>query len=577
MERRLAAILAVDIVGYSRLMEQDEAGTLTALKALLGEILEPGIARHHGRIVKRLGDGAIVEFASAVHAVQCAVEMQGSIEAANADRSDDRCLVVRMGINLGDVVVEDGDLFGDGVNVAARIEALAEPGGVHVAQAVFDQVQGKVEAAFEDTGEHALKNIARPVRVYRLLGASGARPAGHGAPSSSDAERPGRPAIAVMPFVSLGGDAEQRDLADGISEDVITELARFTSLFVIARNASFRFREQPIDVRRAGRDLGARYLVEGSLRRLGPQIRIAAQLIEVESAGHLWAERYDRKVEDLFALQDEVVRAIVIAMANRIADREEERRLAKSPESWRAYDYVLRARQYLAADTYLPGEAPLRRAIELDPGIAEAHALLVYVLLHKYWFEDDRRHLEEALASAKKAVELNGQGSGPRFAMGLVCSCLGQHELAGLHFDRAIALNPNNPQARIARAQWLVWGGTGEEALTALESSVPTESLAPRFYWEARGEILFQLRRYAEAIEAFVKLDLGHYFWVRAFVIAALAHAGQMPEARRQVTALLEEQPGVTIARVLKVQVYKDDKMRDHLIEGLRKAGMPAL
>ena len=575
MERRLAAILALDIVGYSRLMEQNETGTLTALKALLGDILEPGIARHHGRIVKHLGDGAIVEFASAVNAVQCAVELQSSIESANADLPVDRRLVLRLGINLGDVMVEGGDLFGDGVNVAARIEGLADPGGVHIAQAVFDQVRGKVEARFEDMGEHALKNIARPVRIYRLLGADGAKPAGGSPPSPPDPERRGRPPIAVLPFLSLGGDADQRHLADGISEDIITEFARFTSLLVIARNSSFLFREQPIDVRRVGRELGARYLIEGSLRRIGPQIRIAAQLIEVETTGHLWAERYDRKIEDLFALQDEVVRAVVVAAANRIADREEERRLATPPESWDAYDHVLHARKFLAADTYLPAEAPLRRAIELDPGIAEAHALLVYVLLHKYWFLDERRHLDEALVSARKAIELNGQGSGPRFAMALVNCYRGEYELAGMHYDRAITLNPNNAQPRIGRAQWLVWGGKGEEALAALESSVPSESLAPAFYWEARGEILFQLRRYDEAIATFGKLDRGHYFWVRAFVIAALAQVGRVPEARRQLAALLADQPGITIARVLRAVAYKDDKMRDHLVEGLRKAGMP--
>jgi TolB-like protein/class 3 adenylate cyclase len=572
VERRLAAVLAFDIVGYSRLMERDEAGTLAALQTLLSQYLEPEIARHHGRVVKHLGDGAIIEFGSAVNAVQCAVEMQDRVASANADRSDDQRLILRIGINLGDVMVDRGDLFGDGVNIAVRIEGLAEPGGVHIAQAVFDQIQGKVTATFEDTGEHKLKNISKPVRVYRLRGAASAKSV---APHSPDAERPGRPSIAVLPFLSLGGDAEQRHLADGISEDIITELARYTSLFVIARNSSFVFREQPVDVRRAGRELGARYLVEGSLRRLGPQIRIAAQLIDVESGGHLWAERYDRRNEDLFTLQDEVVRAIVVATANRIADREEERRLTQPAESWLAYDYVLHARQCLARDTYLPAEEPLRRAIQLDPGIAEAHALLVYVLLHKYWFLDERRHLDEALASAQKATELNSQGSGPRFALGLVNSCLGQYELAGLQFDRAIALNPNNAQARIARAQWLIWGGKGEEALAELDSSVPAVSLAPSFYWEARGEILFQLRRYAEAIEAFSKLDRGHYFWVQAFIMAALAQLGRVQEARNQLAALLGDQPGVTIARVLKVEVYKDTRMREHLVEGLRKAGMP--
>jgi adenylate cyclase len=555
-------------------MGADEEGTLARLKAHRRDLVEPKINGNHGRIVKTTGDGMLVEFVSVIDALRCAIEVQGGMRERNCEVEPEKRIVLRIGINFGDIVVEGDDIYGDGVNVAARLEELAEPGGIYVSARVQEDARGKLDLSFEDLGDQRLKNIAWPVRVYRLRSPGGAKPVGRTPPNPAAGDRPGRPSIAVLPFVSLGGDAEQRHLADGISEDIITELARYTSLFVIARNSSFLFRDQPVDIRRTGRDLGARYLVEGSLRRLGPQIRIAAQLIEVETGGHLWAERYDRKIGDLFALQDEVVRAIVVAVADRI-DREEERRLATPSENWLAYDHVLYARQILAGETYLAGEAPLRRAIELDPGIAEAHALLVYVLLYKYWFTDKREHLEEALTSAQRATELNSEGSGPCFALALVNSFLGQYEFAGLHFERAIALNPNNYQARIAQAQWLVWGGKGEEALAALDSSVPKVSLGPRYYWEARGEILFQLRRYDEAIEALTKLDRGRYFWVQAFIVAALAQAGRVEEARDQLTVLHREQPDVTIARMLKAAVYKDERMRSHLIEGLRKAGMP--
>jgi len=397
MERRLAAILAADVVGYSRMMEQDEAGTLAMLQSRRSEILQPVVARNRGRLVKFIGDGAIVEFSSAVSAVQCALELQNAMAAANANLPEDRRIVLRIGINLGDVMVEGDDLYGDGVNIAARIEALAEPGGVFVSEAVFSQVQGKIEIGFEDTGEHRMKNLAKPVRIYRAL--SGAAMA---VPERSVSDPTTRPGIAVLPFVCMGADAELRDFSDGIVEDIITELSRFTSLMVVARNSSFQYRDKPMDLKQVGRELGARYIVEGSVRRLGPQIRITAQLIDSATGGHLWAERYDRGIADLFAVQDDVVRSVVTALSNRVADSEEKQALRKPPQSWVAYDYVLQARQHMADDEYLRAEAPLRRSIELDLSIAEPYALLAFVLDHKYRLDEDVSHLEEALRCAKR-------------------------------------------------------------------------------------------------------------------------------------------------------------------------------
>ena len=316
-QRRLAAILAADVVGYSRLMQLDESGTLAVLKARRSEVLKPAVSRHHGRIVKFMGDGVLVEFPSAVDAVECAVVLQKTMEAANADRPEDRRIVLRVGINLGDVIVEGTDLYGDGVNVAARLEAMAEPGSVYLSQTVFGHVRGKLELGFDDLGEHKLKNMEEPIRVYRVSNSSAEAKADNAISTS-------KPSVAMLPFTNMSGEPNQKYFSDGITEDIITELSRFSSLFVIARNSSFRYRDSSLDMKRVGRELGARYLVEGSIRRLGSKVRITAQLIEAATDRHLWAERYDRTIDDLFEVQDEVVRAVVTTLEHRIADGEAE-------------------------------------------------------------------------------------------------------------------------------------------------------------------------------------------------------------------------------------------------------------
>jgi len=571
-QRRLAAILAADVVGYSRLIQQDEAGTLAALKARRKGVLAPLVANHHGRIVKVMGDGVLIEFGSAVNAVACAVELQNQMAAANGGVADDRRIALRIGINLGDLVVEGGDLYGDGVIIAVRLQAMAEPGGICISGSVHEQLGNKLPLAFADLGPCEVKNIAKPVRTFRVR-------VDHPEEVIRSAERQptqNRPSIAVLPFANLSAERDQGYLSDGITEDIITELSRFTSLFVIARNSSFQYRDKPMDLKQVGRELGARYIVEGSVRRLGPQIRITAQLIDSATGGHLWAERYDRGIADLFAVQDDVVRSVVTALSNRVADSEEKQALRKPPQSWVAYDYVLQARQHMADHEYLRAEGPLRRSIELDASIAEPYALLAFVLDHKYRLDEDVNHLEEAFRCAKKAIALNSQGSGPQFAMAAICSSLGRYAAAGFHYDRAIALNPNNNYARLSRAQWMTWGGRCEEALAEIGIVFHGQSVAPAYgyYWEALGETLFHLRRYQEAIDALGKSNRSSY-WVEALMVAALAHAGRSGEAHQQLTALLESQPKTTIARVLKVMVYEDEGVRGHLVEGLRKAEMP--
>jgi len=307
VQRRLAAILAADVVGYSRLMEQDEEGTLAALKGRRREVLEPLAAHHQGRVFKVTGDGVLVEFASAVNAVQCAVDLQQAMAAANGDQPDDRHIVLRIGINLGDVMVEGSDLYGDGVNIAARLEAIAEPGGILVSGTAHEHIKNKIKVGFDDLGSQTLKNIAEPVRAYRVTGT----PAVTVAASKPATDKP---SIAVLPFTNMSGDPDQQYFSDGITEDIITELSRFHGLFVIARNSSFQYRDKAVDVRLVARELGVQYLVEGSVRRMANRIRITAQLIDARTGSHMWSERFDCSISELFEVQDEVARTIVATL-----------------------------------------------------------------------------------------------------------------------------------------------------------------------------------------------------------------------------------------------------------------------
>jgi adenylate cyclase len=360
-QRRLAAILAADVVGYSRMMQVDEAGTLAALKSRRTEILQPLVSKHHGRIIKVMGDGVLIEFASAVEAVSCAVALQEAMVVANKGVQENRRIVLRIGINLGDVMVEGGDLYGDGVNIAARLEGIAGPGAVVVSDKVRSEVIGKLGLRFEDLGLHSLKNMAEPIQVYRVVGK------GEMAEPSRDVPA-GKPSIAVLPFTNMSADPEQQYLSDGISEDIITELSRYKELLVIARNSSFQFRDRSIDMKRVARELGVGYLVEGSLRKLGNRLRITAQLVEATSDTHLWAERYDRSVDDIFAIQDQVTQTIAATLVGRVTVSSAEMARRKPTHLWAAYDYVLQRTQTDRA------EALLRMAIEVDPGYARAYA-----------------------------------------------------------------------------------------------------------------------------------------------------------------------------------------------------------
>src|SRR5271157_3972606 len=382
VERRLAAILAADIAGYSRLMEADEEGTLAALRALRRELADPKIAEHRGRIVKTTGDGLLAEFASVVDAVRCAVEMQREIATRNAPVPVERRIEVRFGINLGDIIIEDGDIFGDGVNIAARLEGLAEPGGICLSAAAHDQVQGKLDLAYADMGEQQVKNITRPVRAYRVV--LGEPPRAVPAPALA---LPDKPSIAVLPFANMSGDPEQEYFADGMVEEIITALSRIRWLFVIARNSSFTYKGQTVDVKQVGRELGVRYVLEGSVRKAGGRVRITGQLIDATNGTHLWADRFDGALEDVFDLQDRVAISVAGVIEPALQQAEIERARRKRPDSLDAYDLYLRALPFAYAS--MPEDADkalgfLEQAIKLEPDFAVGHAIIAWCHEQRY-------------------------------------------------------------------------------------------------------------------------------------------------------------------------------------------------
>src|ERR1700736_1680397 len=371
-ERRLTTILAADVVGYSRLMGEDEAGTLAVLRERRREVIEPLLAQYQGRLVKLMGDGVLVEFASVVNAVQCAIEMQQATEARNAALPEPRRMQLRIGINLGDVIIEGDDLYGDGVNLAARLEGLAEPGGICISETAYQHVRQKLPLAYQDLGEQRVKNFAEPVRVYRVS----PRSDGGGAIGTRAAAADG-PSIIVLPFTNMSGEAEQEFFADGLTEDILTELSRFRHLFVISRNSAFKYKGKAVDVRQAARELRVQYVVEGSVRKAGNRVRVTVQLIDGEADRHVWAERYDRQLEDIFAIQDEVTSAIVATLPGRLDAATRERVARKPTDNMAAYECVLAGKLLHHRSTRADNEAALRlldRAIALDSNYAHAHA-----------------------------------------------------------------------------------------------------------------------------------------------------------------------------------------------------------
>lgn len=569
--RRLAAILCADVAGYSRMVQADEDGTLTALRDRRARVIEPVIAAGSGRVVKHMGDGFLAEFPSAVNAVNAAIDLQSRMAAANAALPPDRQLVLRIGINLGDIVGEGDDVFGDGVNIAARLEPLAEPGGIVVSAKVRDEAQGKIVATFADIGEQALKNMTTPVRAFRVVvGAAAAQ-------SVPQADH--RLSIAVLPFSSLGADPDQQYFGDGVTEDIITELARVPVLRVASRNGSFRFRGPDADLPAAARTLGVRFIVEGSVRRLGPRIRITAQLIDTTTGAHLWAERYDRPAEHIFDVQDEVVRTIAGTLAGRLQAAGAEIARRRPPASVVAYDLVLQAEHIDWSDASARNEVRVlaRRALDLDPGIARGE-LLLGLMDFQDWMADASvpgSTLDSALQHMRSGVAMDPNDFYGHLGMGEVCLYLGNHDLSERYLARARELNPTRPSVYTSLAHHALYSGRPRDALELVATARRIDPFyEPSWLWSSSMIFAYAARQYAEALDAFRRID-APVDWVLAYAAASHAMRGEMAEAEDCAAAVLRASPDFTIAASLSRDPFRDPADRDHVAEGMRRAGLP--
>lgn len=574
VERRLTAILAADLVGYSRLIELDEAATLAAIRRLRHEVLDPLIADHGGRIVKLMGDGAIVEFTSVIDAVACAVAWQTKVPVSQNEAPPDRRLSFRVGINLGDVVVEGDDLFGDGVNIAARLEALADPGGICISDTVERQLAGKSKFAFEDTGEHQLKNITRPVRVWRWVNEDPA------VSSGDSLALPDRPSVAVLPFDNLSGQPDETYFSDGITEDIITGLARFRSLFVIARNSSFVLRGKSLDLKEIGRKLGVAFILEGSVRRAGDRIRITAQLIEAATGAHLWAERYDRSLDDIFSVQDEVAQQIVVTLVGRIESARLQQSHRKPTNSLAAYDCLLRGLAHfrdVGDDANRQALAMFRKAVALDDRYAVARSYMAFVPVAQHGHASAPTEIiESAFIEAKLALNLDPQESRCHRLLSVICLYRRDYDMAEQHAQRAFDLNPNDPETILNRGRVLAIRGRPEEALVYLEAACRLNPLHPSWYNGHFGMAFYSLRRFEEAAQAFKlgRQQLGT--WTRARLAACYAQLDRVEDAKTTVADVLRRQPDFSIAVFMSKSVLMERAEDRELVrEGLVKAGLP--
>ncbi|PDT46265.1 adenylate/guanylate cyclase domain-containing protein [Sinorhizobium fredii] len=580
IRRRLAAILAADVVGYSRLMERDEKSTHTLLMGRWKEVLEPLVALHQGRVFKRTGDGVLVEFGSAVNAVECAAALQQAMAAANRDIPEDQAIVLRVGVNLGDVMVEDSDLYGDGVNVAARIEALAEPGGVALSDGIHEYVHGRTGLDFIDSGYHEVKNIERPVHIW-TWSPNNRTSVPIKTAAESPPQLPKKPSIAVLPFDNMSGDPEQGYFADGITEDIITDLSKVSGLFVIARNSSFAYKGKTPDIRKVSRELGVRYVLEGSVRRAADRIRINAQMIDGTTGGHLWAERYDRGLEDIFAVQDEVTRTIVNALRVKLTTGEEERREGRGKVDPEAYDLLVRARQAILqfnSQSSMEARSMLQRAIAIDPGLAAAYASLSIIALTDFinrWNGATPEDLTQAFDLAQKAIDTDDtEPLGPH-ALSLALSWMRRLDEAEVAAQRAIELDPNLASGYTALGAIRDFQGRHEDALPLYAQA---HRLDPQFDLSLhfQGRALLSLGRYDEA-ESVLKrrLTLSPRSDMTRFYLACLyGRIGRHEEARRYWREVLEVNPDFSVDHLRRALPYRNPNMLDRLVDGLREGGV---
>ncbi|MBR0697984.1 adenylate/guanylate cyclase domain-containing protein [Bradyrhizobium lablabi] len=582
-ERRLAAVLAADMVGFSRLMEADETGTLARLKTHRIELIDPVIGKNRGRIIKTTGDGLLVEFHSVVDAVLCAAEIQRRMAKRNTDVAPARWMQFRIGINLGDVIVDGNDIFGDGVNVASRLEVLAEPGGICVSGAVRDQVGDRLEdLTFEDLGEQAVKNIVRPIRVFRVrLDTDSATAPEHSETSAAEPAVARKPSIAVLPLANMSGDPEQEFFADGLTEDIITELSRFHDLLVISRNSAFVYKGKAVKVQDVAKEFAVDYVLEGSVRKAGGRIRVTVQLIDAEADRHVWAERYDRELADVFAIQDEMTRAIVATLPGRVEAAAHDRVNRKPTENMAAYECVLAAKvlhHRSARDDNAEAQRLLERAIALDPNYAHAHAWRACVLGQTWvynWCDDRDATFDQVAAELEIALKLDDNDSDVHRILAALNLNRDDHDKAAYHQERALALNPNYDLVVVQQGELLTWLGRPEEGIDWIKRAMRLNPYHPERFWSHLGRACYCAEKYADAADAFSRITRPDYTH-HAFLAATLAQMGNAVAATAHAAEVLKREPAFSVAAHLSTQHYKREPDRARYEAGLLKAGLPA-
>ena len=619
-KRKLTAILSADVEGYSRLMGDDEDATvrtITAYRKLMATLIE----QHRGRVVDSPGDNLLAEFSSVVDAAQCAVEIQQVLKAKNSELPENRRMEFRIGINLGDVIEEGERIYGDGVNIAARVEGLAEGGGICISGSAYEQVENKLALGYEYIGEHSVKNIAKPVRVYRvpmeprvsrekraglrrwqrpavvciavlIVGAVAVtiwnyylRPSPPPMEVASVEKMafplPKKPSIAVLPFVNMSGDPKQEYFSDGITEDLITDLSKVSGLFIIARNSVFQYKGKPVDVKNIGRELGVRYLLEGSVRRAEGKVRINAQLIDATTGGHLWAERYDRDLRDIFALQDEVTQRIVTALLVKLTEDEQERVVGKGTDSLEAYDCSLRGLDYFyrfTKEANAQARVMFERAIDLDPEYALAYSWLGFT----HWMEwafgwsQDPQSLEQAFELAQRATSLDDSVFAAHSLLGKVHLWKKQHDQAIAELEKTIALNPNYADGLAGLGEILCFAGRAEEAIAVLEKAIRLNPIPPVWYFHSLGHAYFLTGHYRKGITALKRvLNRNPNFWpARIYLAGSYVGLGQEEEAHAEAAEVLRINPNFSLEAGGQRLPYKDQAVLERLGDILRKAGL---
>ena len=576
--RRLAAILAADVAGYSRLIGLDEEGTLSRLRSIRAEVIDPTIAAHRGRLVKTTGDGFLVEFASVVDALRCAVEVQQEVADRGGDVPADCRIELRIGIHQGDIVVEDGDIFGDGVNVAARLEALAHPGGICVSARVQEDAAGRLDLVFTDMGEQTLKNIARPIRAYRVGLHRASSP-----PAQTPLPLPDKPSIAVLPFQNISSDPEQEVFADGMVEDITTALSKLRWFFVIARNSSFAYKGRTVDIKQVGRELGVRYVLEGSVRRGGNRLRITAQLVEAETGNHVWAERYDRDLSDIFAVQDEITERVVAAIEPELYTAENIRIQRKPPESLDAWECVIRALSAIGQGTReanTEAERLCLQAIASAPNYGQAHSLYAWALLRStIWSSNLRMVASEVGAETQAALALDNRDPWAHLVQGNLFNRLRRSAEAERELRRALELNPNFALAHALLGASLAARGNHQAAIDSAQHALrlsPSDRSVGMFASMALMGAHLGAQRNAESItwaRMMIETNPEHIAG-HIYLTAALVMQGEMTTAVEARDALLRLRPELSLAW-MKENLPATGEIAERVYEALRRAGVP--